>query len=91
VGTEFTVLYEAGHSYQERWEDGEYFCPGCGAREVWEEMGEGDYYQGPEFLCLACGASFWMPSGPDIRTDNSQDRQRLEALRGLRQNEEETC
>ena len=61
--TTFTVLYKAGHSYNERWDyDEEMFCPNCGVKGIWFEWGEGDYYLGPTHICLACNAEFSLPS-----------------------------
>ena len=31
-------------------------CPGCGSRETWVQDDEGDYYDGPTYLCVACGS-----------------------------------
>lgn len=39
------------------------FCPGCGKGPVYEENGEGDYYVGKDFWCLACGSTFNLPYG----------------------------
>ena len=40
-----------------RWERAGSFCPGCGSRETWRATGEGDYYTGPEYVCLGCNSS----------------------------------
>jgi DNA-directed RNA polymerase subunit RPC12/RpoP len=57
-----TINYKAGHSYQESWEtDGELHCPHCGKREVWVNCNGGDYYVGEQYLCAACGWTFYMP------------------------------
>ena len=33
------------------------FCPSCGVKDsVWEETGGGDFYHGPNQVCMACGA-----------------------------------
>lgn len=36
------------------------FCPLCGNKEVWVYMGEGDYYQGSEYLCVSCSSSHYL-------------------------------
>lgn len=36
----------------------DYFCPNCGQKSVHVEKGEGDYYHGPSYYCLACKLSF---------------------------------
>jgi hypothetical protein len=34
-------------------------CPHCGSKDgVWEEPGEGDYYQGPIRFCILCHAAW---------------------------------
>lgn len=44
-------------------------CPACGAQgSVFKEDGEGDYYCGPTYFCVGCGASGSMWSAePDER------------------------
>lgn len=38
-------------------------CVHCGARDVWAETGEGDYYAGAMNVCATCGCSFtWQDS-----------------------------
>jgi hypothetical protein len=69
------------HKYDETWEETEYFCPCCGKKAVWHEDDPGDYYVGEQFLCIACGASFYLPNGAEPSQNNEQDRQRLERLR----------
>ena len=77
-----TLIYDAGHSYIETFEhDTVLFCPHCGLNGVWIECSEGDYYQGPTFICVECGTSFTMP-GFNPRSKNKQDMQRAEQLRG---------
>lgn len=56
------VRYALGHSYPETWEWTTFHCPNCGRQEVWREHGEGDYYQGPSHLCIACPYEFTLPS-----------------------------
>ena len=83
------VHYRAGHSYSEVWEPLEIYCPECGKQRVWREMGEGDYYVGPSYLCAGCGAGgqilfaqvMWLG-------DNDYDEQRLTAIRAALHTEE---
>ena len=77
----FKVKYELGHSYEETWERSESHCPVCGERRVWVECGEGDYYDGPMYMCEACGSSGCKWYG-DTRHNDWQDKQRLAAIRG---------
>lgn len=56
------------HHYWENYEKGELYCPNCGEKEVWDDQGSGDYYEGPDHLCIKCGFEFTMPSG-SIRKD----------------------
>lgn len=39
-----------------------YYCPLCGKQEVWEDQGEGDFYEGVDYACTNCYASFTLPS-----------------------------
>ena len=36
-------------------------CPNCGSEPVYEEIGEGDYYDGPTHYCVECKHRFSMP------------------------------
>ena len=74
------IKYEAGHSYDETWEQTDFYCPGCGSKQVWVEVDAWDYYQGPNYLCLGCEAMFTLPSGCSQRGD-WQTRQRLQELK----------
>jgi len=47
-----------GEVVLDRYESDGLFCPQCGVRDVWEDVGCDDYYQGTEFTCLACGCRF---------------------------------
>lgn len=44
------------------------FCPCCGEQQVWVEDSAGDYYVGPTYLCVACGATgnMWEPNGGEF-------------------------
>jgi ribosomal protein L37AE/L43A len=46
----------------EQWTESEYHCPDCGASPVYVEPGEGDYYAGPTYICVACEAQFTLGS-----------------------------
>ena len=74
---EIEIKYEAGHSYAERYEQTELFCPGCGVKGLWDEQGGGDYYVGENFVCTSCGAVFTMQFS---QGKGWQDEQRLEKL-----------
>jgi hypothetical protein len=74
----FTVKYEAGHSYQETWELTDLFCPQCGSKTIWHEVSPGDYYVGEQHLCLSCHVTFTI-QGPS-QCNGWQNRQRLDAL-----------
>lgn len=57
----------------------EYHCPGCGAKGLWHDCDEGDYYVGEDFLCPGCGAVFTMQySGPN---QYAPDLAKLAAIR----------
>ena len=77
---EIEVKYKAGHSYNETWLKGEYHCPDCGVKGLWEEQGEGDYYVGASFCCHHCGSVFTM----QYREGQSYtDKQRVEAIKAV--------
>lgn len=77
--------YDWTHSIKSEWEkqDEINFCPNCGVQgHIWEELGEGDYYQGPEYICSNCGVSFTAPTYHVItRAKCCPDTQTLDALR----------
>ena len=57
------------HHYIQEYSKTKYYCVNCGAKDVWVEDGEGDYYVGPDYICLACDHQFNLPSEPWRRTD----------------------
>ena len=77
-----TVTVDYGsHKYKEVWEpDGVPFCPHCGQPDVWVECSEGDYYEGPTFLCLMCGTSFTLPSYNPNSKRNTDIQRRAQLL-----------
>lgn len=76
----FEVKYEAGHSYEETWEESDLLCPKCSSATVWTECGMGDYDLGNPYLCLTCGIYFYMPIRPTQAT-NWQWLQRIQELK----------
>lgn len=60
--------YPGKHHYFDEFEKTEYFCPQCGAKEVWQEQGAGDYYVGEDWICTAC-SSIWKMIGPSKITE----------------------
>ena len=56
----------------ELWDETEYFCPGCSARQVWSNIDEGH-------LCLGCGSG-WRIDGLCL-DEGDEDAQRLVRLR----------
>ncbi len=36
------------------------FCPGCGGEATWVQNSEGDYYNGPTYVCLGCESRGYM-------------------------------
>lgn len=81
-----TIHYEAGHSYDETWAATHFYCPVCGKQPVWAEQGPGDFYVGSDYLCLACGATFTLPTYSDAPNDDRQDAQRLADIRKYLEN-----
>jgi len=39
-----------------------YFCPNCGKKKIWEEIGDGDVYVGTALYCTSCKFVFTMPN-----------------------------
>jgi hypothetical protein len=74
-----TVSY-GSHERSETWEPDTVHCPFCGLQEVWVERDEGDYYQGPSFICRSCGTAFTLPTYRP-GSINAQDQQRAEQLK----------
>lgn len=44
----------------------DYYCPKCGTKDVYVEFGDGDYYNGPDFICKSCKAVFCLPAGVSV-------------------------
>lgn len=72
------IKYEMGHSVSENWESTKLFCPNCGHQKVWVEHSDGDYYLGPQHLCLGCRFGFSMPNLGEAKSPD--DVQRFERL-----------
>lgn len=52
------VKYEAGHNIDYEYSLTELFCPICGNKTVYVDQGYGDYYLGPDHLCITCNSTF---------------------------------
>lgn len=70
------------HHYVDDYEKTELFCPNCGKQEVWKNQSEGDYYDGPDFICSACGNDFTM-HGPDRMTEKNELKKLLQLRNGV--------
>lgn len=58
--------YPNSHHYLEEYNlDESLFCPGCSKATVYVEQSGGDYYEGPEHICISCDSTFSLPRGPD--------------------------
>src|SRR5208282_1311777 len=83
---EIEITYPNGAVRSERWELSELFCPNCGKRGcVWCEDDPGDYYVGPDYLCMACSTVFEMPS---MTVAGLIDRAKISALMAPVNNDE---
>ncbi len=60
-----TIIYPQGHTNTSEWLKSAWYCIHCGKQEVWIEQGEGDYYEGPQHICSACGSFFAVPNFRD--------------------------
>lgn len=72
--------YKGSHYYEEEFVKNNMFCPLCGQQSLWRQKGEGDYYNGVDYVCINCGATANLDSvhGP---LDNEADIGVLEQLR----------
>lgn len=48
------------HHYMSEYAKTGFYCPLCGARDVWREQGAGDYYMGSDHVCTACGSQSFL-------------------------------
>lgn len=46
--------FKNSHHYVHNIEKTDLYCPLCGKREIWVELGQGDYYQGSSYYCTSC-------------------------------------
>lgn len=74
-----TIKYELGHSYDFIYEKSNLYCPVCGEQAIWEEQGNGDYYEGVNYSCVNCDASFTLPSLS--KNDTTEGKQLIEQLK----------
>jgi predicted RNA-binding Zn-ribbon protein involved in translation (DUF1610 family) len=69
------------HKNTEEWGKLELFCPHCGEQNVWHETGPGDDSVGEQYMCAACGSSFYLAGGVRERSrDDEQNKQRFSVL-----------
>lgn len=74
----FKIMYS--HSEREEtWQESDFFCPSCGSKEVWEEVGAGDFYVGNQHICTSCNSTFLIPTCYKI--EDVIDDQRLTGLK----------
>jgi len=65
------VLQEFGtsHHYFSNYKiDPKIFCPNCGGKPVWVAA-SGDYYEGPDHVCVTCKTIFTMPGNKKAEQD----------------------
>ena len=70
-------FYPGGHSYEHPYVKTELCCPHCGRKDVWEGVGQADYYTGTPFLCIYCAGEFCLPYG-----DGEYEEPNTEKTRG---------
>jgi hypothetical protein len=73
------VRYQLGHVTTKDFDLTDYFCPQCGNKSVWVEDSEGDYYEGPQFICTHCESSFRLPR--IYKIEDMEDRQIVKELK----------
>lgn len=66
----YQVLLFGGERAEEFAREPLLHCPGCSAAGVFVEQDDGDYYQGPCHICIACGSEFTMPTFRAIEYPN---------------------
>lgn len=77
------INYRLGHTYTFSYEKTEYHCPSCGTKEVWEDQGDGDYYEGSTLYCRKCAFSFTMPTRSDYEGELGDD-EIAQVVKGIR-------
>lgn len=73
--------YPGRHHYMETYVNNiKLYCPNCGHQGlVWESL-SGDYYVGPQYICVDCSNAFYLPSGPSKLKDPNELK-KVEQLR----------
>jgi hypothetical protein len=59
----------------ETWNEEARHCPYCGVAPVYVESGDGDYYVGPKYICVACAGAWTLQDG--AYDDESKERAAL--------------
>lgn len=78
------IVVRAGvASWEEKWEKTPFYCPICGERRVWREVGPSDYYAGPRILCVRCGGTMQHPSADTGEIDKAR-KAAIKAKLGVR-------
>lgn len=57
-----TVLNPSRHVEECTYEKTDWYCLKCGEKEVWVEAGDGDFYEGPDYVCTSCHTMFHAPT-----------------------------
>lgn len=72
------VHYKLGHSYDFEYQyEKDLHCPNCGKNSVWIEASEGDFYCGPNHVCINCHFTFNIPT---LRKAGYEDEQVITQL-----------
>lgn len=68
------------HKYENCYELTLNFCPSCGEKNVWVELGGGDYYQGRWHCCTACKSVHYL----DNSNNKTDEKSYLSVMNQLR-------
>jgi len=60
--------FPGSHHYWDEYEKTDWFCQKCGQKEVWDSLGEGDYYTGTTAYCTNCNSAMSFLGGPSQET-----------------------
>lgn len=61
-----------GHHYWQEYLETNIYCPACGSNNVFTEKSEGDYYYGPNNICVSCERIFTIQGPNKIKSEREK-------------------